>query len=92
MPGEVGHLGAGSCKEEGRILGSRDAKDEFNPSDLDLNHEKEETHSKTSIPTRGTCRVGFVALLGSSGPRPSSPDHNETSATSRMGKTEVLPL
>jgi hypothetical protein len=23
---------------------------------------------------RGTCRVGFVALLGSSGPKPSSPD------------------
>ena len=44
---------------------------------------KPQTYCNTSIPSSGTCFVGFVELFGSSGPRPSSP------VTCQMSKTDT---
>ena len=47
------------------------------------------THAMTSIPVKGTCFVGFVALFGSSTPKPSSPTKTEVSVKKRLKKDAV---
>jgi hypothetical protein len=47
-------------------------------ADEERRTERDGTYSITFTPVRGMCLVGLVALLGSSGPRPSSPSQKES--------------
>jgi hypothetical protein len=59
------------CQEQGGMLtGCHAGRDHIN---IVSTCEQKMFHLMTSIPARGWWRVGFVALFGSSGPRPSSP-------------------
>ena len=78
MTGKVGELLVRSREDEGGVLAGSDP--EIGVESLHISFMNTErcmgdgTDWMTSIPARGLFCIGLVALLGSSGPCPSSPD------------------
>lgn len=74
VTGHVGIFVIRMCQEQRRILSSGNAGGiKMHISTRKRERMRAWTHSNTSIPLSGALLVGFVALLGSSGPSPSSP-------------------
>lgn len=76
MPWQVRVLSDRLGDEQCGVLARRDAITKEMSSQQET--RKVGTDSRTVTPERGTCLVGLVALLGSSGPRPSSPEHTRS--------------